>query len=773
MAVPKKIITRQVFDCPIFGTPKDFSSNKLPTGEDVIRCCSQERYDLALKVNNKSVSFSQVASTVANKIIGLYQKASIPTVTDKRIVQLINALHDKYYSLRKSYTRDKNKDSFKQKIDEFKQKCSLLFDVAACKCPIVVNCICNKTPDLCKCDITVNCDCAKSNKIPAIELRFVYLLRVHGIGKIGGVDVSETKKLNKSLERRSRDRHLTLDDESESDLKPSCSHSNVNVVETDDEDQYPSSKDSDSDQDFKVPKKVSSNNWQMRNQLKSTALLSDRYGVSDRATAAIASSVLHDVGLITDSDVSHVIDKNKIRREKQNVRAELCSKSDEFPLQGLYLDGRKDDTLVVDLAHSKRFRRVKKEEHYSLIQEPGSVYIGHVTPTSGSSEDIVTSIISYLSGRGISLEKLVVIGCDGTAVNTGWKNGLIRRIEIHLGKPLQWAVCLLHFNELPFRHLFQYLDGKSTGPKSLRGPIGEKLSGCEKRPVIGFKSIGCQIPTIDRSILSKDQQYLLDISMAIKSGNCKEDLAVRDPGPLSHSRWLTTANRTLRLYLSEESPTPELQEIVVFILKSYMPMWFSIKTSKYFTEGPKLVYQSIQSSRYLPEDLRNIVDPVIERNGFFAHPEHLMLAMTQDNTKHIRDLGLRRILKARQLDQKRTTIRTFMPPKLNFKAQDYSEIINWMDCDLSSPPLLKDISDDEIKSHIQSDSVPNWDITFKTFPVHTQAVERCVKLVTEASGKVCGAESRDGFIRTTLLSRSTMPNFAHKSDFKVPSAKNE
>ncbi|GBM30491.1 hypothetical protein AVEN_156251-1 [Araneus ventricosus] len=170
---------------------------------------------------------------------------------------------------------------------------------------------------------------------------------------------------------------------------------------------------------FQSAKKVSFNNWQMKIQLKSTSLLSDRYEVSDRSTAAIASSVLHDGRLITDSDVSHVIDKNKIRREKQNVRAELCSKSDDFPLQGLYLDGRKDDTLVVDLAHSKRFRRVKKEEHYSLIQEPGSVYIGHVTPTSGSYEDIVTSIISYLFGRGISLEKLVVIGCDGTAVNTG------------------------------------------------------------------------------------------------------------------------------------------------------------------------------------------------------------------------------------------------------------------------------------------------------------------------------------------------------------------
>ncbi|GBM12927.1 hypothetical protein AVEN_163990-1 [Araneus ventricosus] len=78
-----------------------------------------------------------------------------------------------------------------------------------------------------------------------------------------------------------------------------------------------------------------------------------------------------------------------------------------------------------------------------------------------------------------------------------------------------------------------------------------------------------------------------------------------------------------------------------------MPMWFSMKTNKYFTEGPKLVNQSIQSSGYLPEDLRNLVDPMIEPNRFFAPPKHLMLAMAQDNTKLIRELGLRQILKAR------------------------------------------------------------------------------------------------------------------------------
>ncbi|KAJ9582304.1 hypothetical protein L9F63_003340 [Diploptera punctata] len=97
-------------------------------------------------------------------------------------------------------------------------------------------------------------------------------------------------------------------------------------------------------------------------------------------------------------------------------------------------------------------------------------------------------------------------------------------------------------------------------------------------------------------------------------------------------------------------------------------------------------------------------------------------------------------------------------------------MINWMDCELSSSPLLAEISDDEIKSHVDSDSIRDWNITFKQFPVHTQAVERCVKLVTEASDKVCGAESRDGFIRTTLLSRSPRPNFTNKSVLKVPPA---
>ncbi|GBM92903.1 hypothetical protein AVEN_189143-1 [Araneus ventricosus] len=196
-----------------------------------------------------------------------------------------------------------------------------------------------------------------------------------------------------------------------------------------------------------------------------------------------------------------------------------------------------------------------------------------------------------------------------------------------------------------------------------------------------------------------------------------------------------------------------------------MPVWFAIKKSKYFTDGPKHVFQAIQTSRYLSNELIQVVDPVvIQLNAFFAHTENVLLGMLFDERELIRELGYRRILKARQIFPKKKTVRYFVPPKINFQASDYFEIINWNSCVVYPPPVLQDLNEDDIKSLINSDTTPIREI--ETFPCHTQSVERCIKLVTEASNKVCGHEARDGYIRATLKSRSVMPNFSKKSVFK-------
>ncbi|EFN75879.1 hypothetical protein EAI_04605, partial [Harpegnathos saltator] len=170
-----------------------------------------------------------------------------------------------------------------------------------------------------------------------------------------------------------------------------------------------------------------------------------------------------------------------------------------------------------------------------------------------------------------------VLGCDGTNTNTGWKAGILRKLEELTRKPMQWAVCLLHFNELPFRALFTHIDSASSSPHSYTGPIGSILSDCEKLSVVSFKPIKCDLPyhnPEELRKLSKDLRYLFQISQAIDFEALPERLASMIPGKLNKARWLTTANRILRLYIATKKPVKKFIEIVTFILTVYVVMQY-------------------------------------------------------------------------------------------------------------------------------------------------------------------------------------------------------
>jgi len=79
-------------------------------------------------------------------------------------------------------------------------------------------------------------------------------------------------------------------------------------------------------------------------------------------------------------------------------------------------------------------------------------------------------------------------------------------------------------------------------------------------------------------------------------------------------------------------------------------MWFAIKAQSSCKDGARHLHQMIVKSRYLSPKHKKIVDPVIQRNAYFAHPENLLLAMITDHRPHIRELGLRRVMKARAAD---------------------------------------------------------------------------------------------------------------------------
>ena len=136
--------------------------------------------------------------------------------------------------------------------------------------------------------------------------------------------------------------------------------------------------------------------------------------------------------------------------------------------------------------------------------------------------------------------------------------------------------------------------------------------------------------------------------------------------------------------------------------------------------------------------------------------------MLTDEWKQIRELGLRRILKARiKFDHQK--IRTFTIPPLNFDANDYIGLITWQNCNVTEPPLTHEASSEDLELMVKAKDAPL--VEFPQFLCHTQAVKRCIKLVTETSAAVCGTVARDGLIRARLASRKIIPCFNTKSEF--------
>ncbi|GBN40051.1 hypothetical protein AVEN_89287-1, partial [Araneus ventricosus] len=62
--------------------------------------------------------------------------------------------------------------------------------------------------------------------------------------------------------------------------------------------------------------------------------------------------------------------------------------------------------------------------------------------------------------------------------------------------------------------------------------------------------------------LSTDQRYLYRISLAVKDDSLSSSVTENSPGELSHARWLTSANRFLRLNIGTPSPSQNLIMLV-------------------------------------------------------------------------------------------------------------------------------------------------------------------------------------------------------------------
>src|SRR5277367_1945394 len=144
---------------------------------------------------------------------------------------------------------------------------------------------------------------------------------------IGNIDIGTTRRLELRQKRKYRELlsvtklqklstlttaspkeceiDVSAEDENDSDCIDSCSGLSID-------------QDSNLTSNLRKDDAISNSlKLQMRVCLSNFARECDRHGVSDRCAASLATAVLQDVGVVSESDRSKIVDKCKVRRERK------------------------------------------------------------------------------------------------------------------------------------------------------------------------------------------------------------------------------------------------------------------------------------------------------------------------------------------------------------------------------------------------------------------------------------------------------------------------
>lgn len=700
----------------------------------------------------KTNDIKKAIENVSEKIETQFKKVNprLPLLEKHLVIQKLQRLVN-------TDSLDRSKKLTAAKSQNFHKRLRKIFDIISCQCRIV-QCISDCTkPKTCT-GFHVICVCPKEKWIPDLEVSFVKDQR-DKVGTLGGkqimgnIDKKDAKVYKKELDKKEK-KELEVKAVAEN-LKMKAEEKTMKRKRIAEE--FDGGTDDDIvDESVEFIEKKARNgmNW---NTLDMGPFVAEccRYSISDRGAAALwnaAVKCLGTAGFIETEDDSIddkiKTDKSKIRREKKKFseKEKVRKKEEVSGIECLGVDGKRDKKTIkktFNIVNDEEVEKITKgtEEHVVYTAEPGGEYLTHSTITDGTGKGLSKDFLD-VTAEVEALESLLAILLDGTSVNVGWKSGLVAHVERELQRKLLMLSCMLHGNELPLRHLFIACDGGhgTSGPESFAGPLGQLAKGdIHLLNICTFTPIGSSLPDLPDTVwkdLSLDQKILYQYVKAISRGEVPDNLKTKKCGPINHSRWLTLATRLLILYTRTPDPCAGLTTIVTFIQQVYAPMWFLLKKKPLFTDGPAALFTTMQLINKQPYSVRTVVKPVVQHNGWAAEPGTMLCAMLAAEERDIREKAVMMIKRIRVKPPKKPRkrvlqgIRKLEVPTLQWNATTWDQIIDWDKLVVHEPHILERLSLEQLEAAVDTA------IEFPKFPLHSQSVERAVKLVTEASSQV-------------------------------------
>lgn len=424
-------------DIVVFGLSSDLNDLSLPTKCDILK------YYFFLsdraKFEKKKFSYKTITPHVTDKLIQIWCKLNIEIINRKSVFKKLTGLLDKY----QKHVQHKNKrDEFKAFVDSINE----LFYIGKCNCHLK----------------TTECSCG--------------LIPEH---------------LKEFMMDQHNERKLTITQYTE-DVEEVATTIPTLATGTGDPSYEPPELHMDEDENeatTEVPEatvQMRRGHYTQRYDALNFAMMCDRFGVSDRVASCLATALFEDINFRDVHGNLVIMDKSKVAREKVKSRdAVLRTRHTNSSITAFSFDGRKDDSITTVKINDKFHTTMVKEPHLVVLKEPYNELLGYVN--LGSQEDAKTKhrkLNEFFNNKTLTVDQLIGICSDGEPANTGTENGVLRLFEKQLNTPIHWFICLLHFNELPFRHLYEALDKTVTsGPRAASGKLFKAIQECEKLQV--------------------------------------------------------------------------------------------------------------------------------------------------------------------------------------------------------------------------------------------------------------------------------------------------
>ena len=525
---------------------EELKKNVLPLQGDVIFHYQHLKNKLKETDANflrKDPSFKDVKLSLAEDVAKVWIRASLPILSYCRIETKLKELVEKWKAAVKR-ARRKEEDTVTEAWTKE------LLDICSCKCTIAAEQVFRGR---------ALCSCPFESRVNSLEISFLLDQRSERKMFIGW---SRDKHFEKSVQEKLKRKRKCATVES---CEPSTSGLSQCSGESD------ANSDSEEIQSiFSPPEKlVTGGKHYLRTKTQfitdSSCILADRRMTSIRQQA----DQIRECG---GSEIA--ASPSTVFRKRQKVRSTALSNS----LKELR------SANAIQLCYDGRFDIKNKVERYVLLGEFNNGQLrseqviavkSFISGTSVTSDVLFNAIIDNC---GDLLQNVYSVMADTTAINTGKKSGVNKRLEQyftqHMGRDIHVLECLFHVNEIYFNHMIKAIEGKKKGPGALEeGSLRNRINNLGKpdsthvisRNELPFVSI----TTIAKTHLKANLEWFLDQKknkmddlrndqMCLLILTCSLFMDVPDQlQPLlfykqettCHSRWITTASGYIRLFL--------------------------------------------------------------------------------------------------------------------------------------------------------------------------------------------------------------------------------